>query len=46
MIPEKHRQELEASGVVAEIFGPGNSINIIVEWINETMAARKGEKLS
>ncbi|GAB6181819.1 cobalamin B12-binding domain-containing protein [Desulfotomaculum defluvii] len=37
MIPEKHRQELRASGVVDEIFEPGASVSTIITWINKMM---------
>ncbi|ABO50296.1 cobalamin B12-binding domain protein [Desulforamulus reducens MI-1] len=41
MIPEKHRQELKASGVVDEIFGPSTSISIIVDWIYKQWLPRR-----
>lgn len=42
VIPEKDRQALVKSGAAAHIFGPGAPISGIIDWINETMAARRG----
>jgi methylmalonyl-CoA mutase, C-terminal domain len=41
-IPGKDRRELVEAGVAAVIFGPGTSSAAVIEWINETMSARKG----
>lgn len=35
VIPEKYAHELKNSGFAAEFFGPGTSINKVVNWINE-----------
>lgn len=39
LIPERHRQELKAQGMAAEIFGPGTSTRSIIAWINQVPAA-------
>lgn len=35
MIPEQHRQELQALGVVDEIFLPGTPVSKIIDWLNK-----------
>lgn len=40
-IPEQHGKELKDSGLVAEVFGPGTSVNAVVDWIHDAIAARR-----
>lgn len=38
-IPEKHREEIVSSGLAAELFGPGTSIQAIVDWLKAALSA-------
>lgn len=40
-IPEIHRQEIISTGLAAELFGPGTSIKVIVDWLNTAISAGK-----
>ncbi len=46
VIPEKDQRELMDAGAADAMFGPGTSTSTVVDWINETMAARKELSLS
>lgn len=41
VIPEKDARSLEKSGAVARFFGPGTSVAVIIQWIQDVMSARK-----